>query len=121
MYFIINLILKSFTPITMYSTIIGVHFTVDLEMTKSSFCNTTFPISYSCNLTSTTLSPDGWIHTFNGVFIRKLPGNTFNNVSVLQIPSCNSQDAGRYRFKWRGDALGLNISNYLSDLEVNGM
>lgn len=63
-----------------------------------------------------------WIHSFNGVFVRKLNGIVLNNTTSVIIKSCGYQDTGSYTcIAWNEYGKETLLANKTSIVKVLGM
>lgn len=71
---------------------------MELLLQSKKECEMNSTVNITCNVSGQFLkfgfAP--WIHQVNGVFIRVLHGTLYDQKSVIQIESCNIEDAGDY-------------------------
>lgn len=95
-----------------------------LRLIKRTECLSTLSIVLTCTV-SGELFKYGfrrWIHSVNGVIIRKLTGLIAENTSSIIIKSCGYQDAGSYTCEaWNEYRMETILINKTSLVKVLGM
>lgn len=95
-----------------------------LRLNANTECLSTLSIVLTCEVAGELFKYGfrRWIHSFNGVIIRKLNGIIAENTSYIIIKSCGYQDAGSYNcVAWNEYGMKTSWINMTSLVKVLGM
>lgn len=95
-----------------------------LKLNANTECLSTLSVVLACEVTGELFRYGftQWIHTFNGVIIRKLKGIMRNNSTSVIIKSCGYQDTGSYTcIAWNEYGMKTFWTNKTSVVKVLGM